>query len=71
MFLRRPGRTSIKGSARKEKKHKYTQYDYNKKLAVINSYQETGDMRATLTKVFGDISTLHHESKRKLVHRWE
>ncbi|DAZ97255.1 TPA: hypothetical protein N0F65_010417 [Lagenidium giganteum] len=66
-----PVTTSVKESARKEKKHKYTQYDFNKFLAVINFYRENGDMRATLTKDFGDISTLHHELKRKLVHRWK
>ncbi|RLN93882.1 hypothetical protein BBJ28_00011896 [Nothophytophthora sp. Chile5] len=64
------GRAKIKGTGRHEKKFVRQAYNYEFKLAVVDHFTETKNVRATVERYFPGASESAGKSKRKLVYKW-
>ncbi|KAF1329803.1 Tigger transposable element-derived protein 6, partial [Globisporangium splendens] len=64
------GRARVHGSGRQQKQFKRASTSFQEKLAVIEHYDETHDMQATVRTFYAGLNESEKRAKARVIYRW-
>uniref|UniRef100_K3WA46 HTH CENPB-type domain-containing protein n=1 Tax=Globisporangium ultimum (strain ATCC 200006 / CBS 805.95 / DAOM BR144) TaxID=431595 RepID=K3WA46_GLOUD len=64
------GRARVHGSGRQQKQFKRASTSFQEKLAVIEHYDETHDMQATVRTFYAGLNETEKRAKARVIYRW-
>lgn len=64
------GRSRINGVGRQQKQNKRAATSFADKFAIIQHYEATHDMQATVLKFYADLDEAERRAKARVVYRW-